>query len=65
MNSPITAAHANGVERTLLNQRTRMLLEGRIVPTLPRMDWPNILVMAARAATGLIDTWFDGAVSPR
>jgi len=58
MNAPITAALAIDVERTLLNPRTRMLLEGRIVPTLLRMAWPNILVMVAQAATGLIETWF-------
>ncbi|MEO8005651.1 MAG: MATE family efflux transporter [Betaproteobacteria bacterium] len=41
-----------------MNARTRMLLEGSIVPTLLRMAWPNILVMVAQAATGLIETWF-------
>ena len=38
-----------------------MLLQGPIVPTLLRMAWPNVLVMLAQAATGLIETWF---VSP-
>jgi putative MATE family efflux protein len=38
--------------------RTRMLLEGPIVPTLLRMAWPNILVMLAQASTGLIETWW-------
>jgi putative MATE family efflux protein len=41
-----------------MSARTRVLLEGRIVPTLLRMAWPNILVMVAQAATGLIETWF-------
>jgi len=41
-----------------MDPRLRMLLEGRIVPTLLRMAWPNILVMLAQAATGLIETWF-------
>ena len=41
-----------------MDPRIRMLLEGRIVPTLLRMAWPNILVMLAQAATGLIETWF-------
>ncbi len=41
-----------------MNARTRVLLEGSIVPTLLRMAWPNILVMVAQAATGLIETWF-------
>jgi putative MATE family efflux protein len=35
-----------------------MLLQGPIVPTLLRMAWPNVLVMFAQAATGLIETWF-------
>jgi Na+-driven multidrug efflux pump len=41
-----------------MNPRTRALLHGPIVPTLLRMAWPNVLVMVAQAATGLIETWF-------
>src|SRR5580693_2121975 len=41
-----------------LDPRTRIQLDGRIVPTLLRMAWPNVLVMLAQAATGLIETWF-------
>jgi putative MATE family efflux protein len=41
-----------------LSPRTRVLLEGRIVPTLLRLAWPNILVMLAQASTGLIETWW-------
>src|SRR6266566_1274217 len=41
-----------------LSPRTRVLLRGPIVPTLLRMAWPNVLVMVAQAATGLIETWF-------
>jgi Na+-driven multidrug efflux pump len=44
--------------RPALSPRTRLLLEGRIVPTLLRLAWPNILVMLAQAATGLIETWW-------
>src|SRR5262249_56621916 len=33
-------------------------LQGAIVPTLLRLAWPNVLVMLAQAATGLIETWF-------
>jgi putative MATE family efflux protein len=40
------------------NARTRRLLEDAIVPTLLRMAWPNVLVMVAQAATGLIETYF-------
>jgi Na+-driven multidrug efflux pump len=41
-----------------LSPRTRVLLHGPIVPTLLLMAWPNVLVMFAQAATGLIETWF-------
>ena len=41
-----------------LSPRTRALLQGPIAPTLVRMAWPNVLVMFAQAATGLIETWF-------
>jgi putative MATE family efflux protein len=41
-----------------LSPRTQVLLHGAIVPTLLRMAWPNVLVMFAQAATGLIETWF-------
>ena len=41
-----------------LTPRTRVLLQDPIVPTLLRMAWPNVLVMFAQAATGLIETWF-------
>ena len=38
--------------------RAPALLDGPIVPTLLRLAWPNMLVMVAQAATGLIETWF-------
>ena len=43
---------------TAMNPRTTRLLQGRIVPTLLSMAWPNVLVMLAQASTGLIETWF-------
>ena len=52
----MSAAAAAGV--AAMNPRTRVLLEGRIVPTLVRLAWPNILVMLAQASTGLIETWW-------
>ena len=58
MNTPVSATLDAGVQRAALNPRTRLLLEGRIGPTLLRMAWPNVLVMLAQAATGLIETWF-------
>ena len=44
--------------RAELSPRTRLLLQGPILPTLLRMAWPNILVMLAQASTGLIETWW-------
>src|SRR3977135_2951928 len=41
-----------------LSPHTRRLLDDPIVPMLLRMAWPNILIMVAQAATGLIETWF-------
>src|SRR5262249_11563716 len=42
----------------VLDPRTKLLLQGPIVATLLRMAWPNVLVMLAQAAVGLIETWF-------
>ena len=39
-------------------ERTKLLLEGPIVPTLLHMAWPNILIMLAQASTGLIETFW-------
>lgn len=46
------------VPRPMMSQRTLLLLHGRIVPTLLRLAWPNVVVMLAQASTGLIETWF-------
>ncbi len=53
------AAPAPAKPRTM-DPRTRLLLQGPIVPTLLRMAWPNVLVMGAQAATGLIETYWVG-----
>ena len=44
----------------VLDPRTRLLLEGPIAPTLLRLAFPNVLVMLAQAAVGLIETYFVG-----
>ncbi len=41
-----------------MSPRTRLLLEGPIIPTLLHLAWPNVLVMLVQASTGLIETWF-------
>lgn len=43
-----------------VDPRTRLLLEGPIARTLLRLAVPNMLVMAAQACAGLIETWFVG-----
>ena len=50
-----TTANMTGID-----QRTRLLLEAPIGPTLLRLAAPNVLVMVAQAAVGLIETWFVG-----
>src|SRR5215471_9607799 len=54
----VASREATVVAPAELSPRTRVLLHGPIVPTLLRMAWPNVLVMVAQAATGLIETWF-------
>src|SRR4029077_2794751 len=55
---PAQSAPDEAVSSAVMSPRTRRLLHGPIVPTLLRMAWPNVLVMVAQAATGLIETWF-------
>ncbi len=43
-----------------ISPRTRMLLEAPIAHTLIRLAAPNVLVMVAQAAVGLIETYFVG-----
>ena len=43
-----------------LNPRTHALLHDPILPLLLRLAWPNVLVMLAQSATGLIETYFVG-----
>src|SRR5947207_8858440 len=43
-----------------MDPRTRVLLEAPIAPTLLRLALPNMLVMLAQAAAGLVETYFVG-----
>jgi putative MATE family efflux protein len=54
------AAAASASHGATINPRTRMLLEAPIAQTLVRLAWPNVLVMVAQAATGLIEIYFVG-----
>ena len=55
-----TAVQTSSVDtqRAGMSPRTRLLLEGSIIPTLLKLAWPNILVMLIQASTGLIETWW-------
>jgi len=55
-----TAAQAAPAQPPTMDPRTRLLLEGPIAPTLLRLAAPNVVVMVAQAAAGLIETWFVG-----
>ena len=44
----------------VMDPRTRLLLEAPIARTLLRLGAPNVLVMLAQAAVGLIETYFIG-----
>ncbi|WP_246702500.1 MATE family efflux transporter [Starkeya sp. ORNL1] len=41
-----------------MDARTRMLLEAPPLVVLLRLAWPNILVMMAHSATGLVELWY-------
>jgi len=51
-------------EDASIDPRTRLLLEGPIAGTLLRLAAPNVLVMVAQAAVGLIETYFVGKLGP-
>ena len=57
---PPSVAAPSRVAPPAMNPRTRALLQGPIVPTLFRLAWPNVLIMFAQAATGLIETFWVG-----
>jgi putative MATE family efflux protein len=43
-----------------LDARTQRLLEAPVIPLLVKLAWPNVLVMLAQSATGLIETFWVG-----
>lgn len=58
MNAGPDPAVAAAPLQSVMSERTRRLLHDPILPLLLRMAWPNILIMLAQAATGLIETWW-------
>ena len=55
MTEPSKTGHAGAVD-----PRTRLLLEAPIGRTLLRLAAPNVVVMVAQAAVGLVETFFVG-----
>jgi MATE family, multidrug efflux pump len=51
---------AEPVAPKAMDARTRVLLHGPIVPLLLRLAWPNVIIMFAQAATGLVETYWVG-----
>src|SRR5438034_2264756 len=55
---PLPLVRVAPAQNRPLDPRTRLLLEAPIAPTLLWLAWPNVVVMLAQAATGLIETWW-------
>ena len=47
-----------------MDQRLRLLLEAPPGRTILRLAWPNVLVMAAQSAVGIIETYFVAKLGP-
>ena len=60
MSDAAVIAPAAGPPVPAMDPRTRGLLEAPVVPVLLRLAAPNVLVMLAQAATGLIEAYFVG-----
>jgi putative MATE family efflux protein len=66
MSTAATAIPTNTTDRSVtegsrgMDQRTRALLDAPLLPLLLRLAVPNILLMLAQSATGLIETYFIG-----
>lgn len=62
----LDAAPASPTDRSVaqgkagMDRRTRALLDAPLVPLLLRLAAPNLLLMLAQSATGLIETYFVG-----
>jgi putative MATE family efflux protein len=60
MSASVMTDRLVGVEPTALDRRTRTLLEAPLLGLLLRLAAPNILLMVAQSATGLIETFWVG-----
>ncbi|MEA2771067.1 MAG: hypothetical protein QOD93_4029 [Acetobacteraceae bacterium] len=60
MSTTIMTDRLVGPLRPAMDGRTRALLDAPLLPLLLRLAAPNILLMLAQSATGLIETYFVG-----
>ena len=60
VSDPLSQAEPGSPEVLRYDPRTRALIEGPIAPTLIRLAAPNVLVMLAQTAVGLVETYFIG-----
>ena len=57
---PLASLSISGRAAQTMDRRTRVLLDEPITSALLRLAWPNMLVMVAQAAVGLVETYFIG-----
>lgn len=60
MSATTMTGRSVGLAPSALDRRTRTLLEAPLLGLLLRLAAPNILLMVAQSATGLIETYFVG-----
>jgi putative MATE family efflux protein len=51
-------APLSAVAPPAVNPRMQAMLQAPIASTVLRLGWPNLLMMVAQSATGLIETWY-------
>jgi putative MATE family efflux protein len=60
MSATIMTDRSVEIPKPAMDRRTRALLDAPLLPMLLRLAAPNILLMLAQSATGLIETYFIG-----
>jgi putative MATE family efflux protein len=60
MSATVMTDRSVGLPKPAMDGRTRTLLEAPLLPLLLRLAAPNIMLMLAQSATGLIETYFVG-----
>src|SRR5450432_981267 len=60
MSATVMTDRSVGLPKPAMDGRTRALLDAPLLPLLLRLAAPNIMLMLAQSATGLIETYFVG-----